>query len=75
LRDIETCLASFGPKLYHSASASHRPQHPGDANEKRDWRIFADFAMSSSVKPPHSTPGNLSASNSKPPLRAGLHHD
>jgi hypothetical protein len=45
LRDIETCLASFGPKLYHSGI-----RHPtarstlADANEKRDWRIFADFA-------------------------------
>ena len=46
LRDIETCLASFGPKLYHAGI-----RHPtsrstlADANENRDWRIFADFAQ------------------------------
>ncbi len=46
LRDIQTCLASFGPKLYHSGF-----RHPlarstlADANEQRDWRIFADFAQ------------------------------
>jgi hypothetical protein len=45
LRDIETCLASFGPKLYHAGI-----RHPtsrstlADANENRDWRIFADLA-------------------------------
>jgi hypothetical protein len=45
LRDIETCLASFGPKLYHAGI--HQPTARStlaDANEKRDWRIFADFA-------------------------------
>lgn len=46
LRDIETCLAALGPRLYHSGF-----RHPiarstlADANEKRDWRIFADFAQ------------------------------
>ncbi len=46
LRDIQTCLTSFGPKLYHSGF-----RHPlarstlADANEQRDWRIFADFAQ------------------------------
>jgi hypothetical protein len=46
LRDIATCLHAVGPKLYHSGL-----RHPvarstlADANEKRDWRIFADFAQ------------------------------
>jgi hypothetical protein len=46
LRDITTCLHAVGPKLYHSGL-----RHPvarstlADANEKRDWRIFADFAQ------------------------------
>jgi hypothetical protein len=45
LRDIETCLASFGPKLYHSGLRQPAARSPlADANEKRDWRIFADFA-------------------------------
>jgi hypothetical protein len=45
LRDIETCLASFGPKLYHSGIRQPTARSTlADANEKRDWRIFADFA-------------------------------
>ena len=45
LRDIETCLRALGPKLYHSGIRS-RPARStlADANEKRDWRIFSDFA-------------------------------
>ena len=45
LRDIETCLRALGAKLYHSGI-----RHPtarstlADANEKRDWHIFSDFA-------------------------------
>jgi hypothetical protein len=45
LRDIETCLASFGPKLYHAGIRQPTSRSTlADANEKRDWRIFADFA-------------------------------
>ena len=45
LRDIETCLASFSPKLYHSGIRQTIARSTlADANEKRDWRIFADFA-------------------------------
>lgn len=45
LRDIETCLASFGPKLYHAGFRQPTARSTlADANEKRDWRIFADFA-------------------------------
>ena len=45
LRDIETCLASFGPKLYHSGIRQPTARSTlADANEKRDWRLFADFA-------------------------------
>lgn len=45
LRDITTCLGAVSPKLYHSGirqSAARSTR--ADANEKRDWRIFADFA-------------------------------
>ncbi len=46
LRDIETCLASFGPKLYHAGIRPPTARSTlADANEKRDWRIFADFAQ------------------------------
>src|SRR5437016_5792980 len=46
LRDIETCLRALGSKLYHSGI--HQPTARStlaDANETRDWRIFADFAQ------------------------------
>ena len=46
LRDIEICLAALGPKLYHAGIRQPPPRSTlADANEKRDWRIFADFAQ------------------------------
>lgn len=46
LRDIETCLRAVGGKLYHSGLRGHVPKSTlADANEKRDWRIFGDFAQ------------------------------
>ena len=46
LRDIETCLASLGPKLYHAGIRQPTARNTlAVANEKRDWRIFADFAQ------------------------------
>jgi len=46
LRDIETCLGALGPKLYHSGIRQPTARSTlADANEKRDWRIFADFAQ------------------------------
>jgi Domain of unknown function (DUF4372) len=45
LRDIEACLGAVGPKLYHMGlGASVARSTLADANEHRDWRIFADFA-------------------------------
>jgi len=46
LRDIEACLRSVRGKLYHAGFRS-RPARStlADANESRDWRIFADFAQ------------------------------
>ena len=45
LRDIETCLASFGPKLYHAGIRQPTARNTlAVAKEQRDWRIFADFA-------------------------------
>lgn len=45
LRDIETCLKAVGGKLYHTGIRRHVPRSTlADANEKRDWRIFSDFA-------------------------------
>src|SRR5439155_9267607 len=45
LRDIETCLRALGSKLYHSGIRQPTARSTlADANEKRDWRIFADFS-------------------------------
>lgn len=45
LRDIETCLSSFGARLYHSGIRQAIARSTlADANEKRDRRLFADFA-------------------------------
>jgi hypothetical protein len=46
LRDIEACLRSVRGKLYHAGFRS-RPARStlADANESRDWRIYADFAQ------------------------------
>ena len=46
LRDIEACLRSVGGKLYHMGFRSTLARSTlADANESRDWRIFADFAQ------------------------------
>ena len=46
LRDIETCLAAQAGKLYQIGfRAPVRRSTLADANERRDWRIYADFAQ------------------------------
>ena len=46
LRDIETCLGAVGGKLYHMGFRSRVARSTlADANEWRDWRIYADFAQ------------------------------
>lgn len=46
LRDIEACLAAQETKLYHMGIRSPvRRATLADANERRDWRIYADFAQ------------------------------
>ena len=46
LRDIETCLRAMQPKLYHAGIRSKVSRSTlADANETRDWRIYADFAQ------------------------------
>jgi len=45
LRDIETCLAVQPSKLYHMGFREPvRRSTLADANERRDWRIHADWA-------------------------------
>ena len=46
LRDIETCLRAMQPKLYHAGIRYPVSRSTlADANEHRDWRIYADFAQ------------------------------
>jgi hypothetical protein len=46
LRDIETCLTAQASKLYHMGLREPvRRSTLADANESRDWRIYADFAQ------------------------------
>jgi hypothetical protein len=46
LRDIETCLRALQPKLYHAGLRGRVARSTlADANEGRDWRIYADFAQ------------------------------
>ncbi len=46
LRDIETCLSAQADKLYHMGFREPvRRSTLADANESRDWRIWADFAQ------------------------------
>jgi hypothetical protein len=46
LRDIEACLSAQAAKLYHMGIRSPvRRATLADANERRDWRIYAEFAQ------------------------------
>jgi hypothetical protein len=46
LRDIEACLRSMSGKLYHMGFRSRVARSTlAEANESRDWRIYADFAQ------------------------------
>jgi len=45
LRDIETCLRAMDRKLYHAGFRAKVARSTlADANERRDWRIYQDFA-------------------------------
>jgi hypothetical protein len=46
LRDIETCLRALQSKLYHAGIRGKVSRNTlAKANERRDWRIFSDFAQ------------------------------
>jgi hypothetical protein len=46
LRDIEACLSAQSAKLYHMGLPGPiRPSTLTNANETRDWRIYAEFAQ------------------------------
>jgi len=46
LRDIETCLRAISRKLYHAGFRGSIARNTlAKANERRDWRIYADLAQ------------------------------
>ena len=46
LRDIEACLRAQRSKLYHMGIRARVSRNTlANANERRDWRIYADFAQ------------------------------
>jgi len=46
LRDIEACLRAVPKKRYHMGIKGTVARSTiAEANERRDWRIFADFAQ------------------------------
>ena len=47
LRDIEACLVAVPERLFHLGFRSRTVSRStlADANESRDWRIYADFAQ------------------------------
>jgi Domain of unknown function (DUF4372) len=46
LRDIETCLSAQAVKLYHMGFRQPvRRSTLADANETRNWHIYAEFAQ------------------------------
>ena len=58
LRGIEVCLRAIHPKLFHMGIRSRISRSTlADANEKRDWRIYADFAQAliNIAKPLHNS--------------------
>jgi hypothetical protein len=56
LRDIEACLRSSPTKLYHMGVGGRVSKSTlADANERHDWRIFADFAEIVIAAPARST--------------------
>ncbi len=58
LRDIEACLRSRGAQLYHLGFRSSVARSTlAEANESRDWRIFADLAQALIAKARHAFVG------------------
>lgn len=46
LRDIVACLQALGPRLYHAGLRAQVARSTlADANDKRDWRIYAEVAQ------------------------------
>jgi len=62
LRDIEVCLRAHESKLYHLGIRGHVARsNLADANEKRDWQIYRDFANALIVEARHLYAGDAFA--------------
>jgi hypothetical protein len=54
LRDIESCLKAISNKLYHCGVKSRIAKSTlADANENRDWRVYAEFAQTLIIEARH----------------------
>ena len=60
LRDIETCLSVQASKLYHMGLREPiRRSTLAEANESRDWRIYADLAQRLIARRESGTPPKI----------------
>ena len=77
LRDIEICLRAMQPKLYHAGIRGKVSRSTlADANEKRDWRIYADFAhVLIGMARELYADEDFGAANHPSGLCSGFHHD
>ena len=73
LRDIEACLSAQASKLYHMGFREPiRRSTLADANEARDWRIYADFAGADPPSPKALCSGRLRNGTVRNRLCAGF---
>ena len=77
LRDIEACLRSAGAKLYHMGIRGRVSRNTlANANQVRDWRIYADFAqvLIATARQLYIA-DSFGSRTSRNRLRAGFHDD
>jgi hypothetical protein len=76
LRDIEACLRSVGPKLYHMGLRGKISRSTlADANERHDWHIYGDFAqVLIGIARPLYAKDPMGVDPAQSPIRARFHH-
>jgi len=68
LRDVEACLRAVSSKLYHLGIRGPVSRSTlADANERRDWRVYAAWHKPSSPSHARCTPMSRSASTLRSP--------
>ena len=74
LRDIEACLRAMRSKLFHMGIRSTVSRNNlSNANERRDWRIYAEFAQGLSPKRAGWYTGGPGSRPERDRLCLGLH--